>query len=267
MKHTSHVASLLLCIIFGCAHNKPIAGDPNSAAGLYVRGVEALYAELYPEASRDLTELKTKHPYSRYAALAELRLGDLQARQGHAIEAIEVYRTFLRFHPNHEQAQYAALQIAEGHFAQVPSEWWFLPPAAEKDQASTRAAIAAYDDLLNRWPQASAAPLARQHLDACRRKLADHEMYVAHFYLHHGAYPAAAARAETVLSQFEGLGLDAAALWVAGQARLRDGDTAQAQRHLEALVERFADSPQGTAARPMLESLSVSLSAQQQNPA
>ena len=35
-------------------------------------------------------------------------------------------------------------RIGESYFEQIPSDWWFLPPSAEKDQASTRLAISAY---------------------------------------------------------------------------------------------------------------------------
>lgn len=263
MKHSLCLGLLLFGASIGCAHTLPPAelGDTHA---LYARGVEELYAGMHPEAARDFADIKTKHPYSHFAALAELRLADVHMRQNKNIEAVEAYRSFLRFHPSHDQAPYAALQVAEAQFAQIPQDWFFLPPGAEKDQTTTHAAMAAYQDFLSRFPGGASASLAEKRLNACRRRLADHELYVARFYLKRGQFPAAAARAEQVLTQFEGLGLDAPALWVAGRARLRDGDTAQAQRHLETLVNHFEETTEGLQAKPILQSLTFVAAADEQ---
>jgi outer membrane protein assembly factor BamD len=117
-----------------------------------------------------------------------------------------------------------------------------MPPGAERDQTQVRQAIATYEDLLARYPSAEAAELARTHLDACRAKLAEHELYVARFYFGRQQWAGAVGRAETLLHQYGGLGLDAEALFMLGQARMAQGKIRQGRSALEQLVADHPDS-------------------------
>ena len=228
----------------GCAHaiGRPAAKTPEA---LYAAGIEDMEGGLFPEALKDFGEVKAKFPYSRYAALAELRTADTHFKRGKFLEAVDAYRTFLKFHPNHDQAAYAMYRIGESYFEQIPSDWWFLPPGAEKDQSSTRMAISAYQDVLARFGSGPMADLAREHLNDCRRKLADHEMYVARFYFDREHYDASARRAEAILHDYSGLGLDEEALWIAGKSEFTRGDKEAAGSALQRLMQQF---PQGTRA-------------------
>jgi outer membrane protein assembly factor BamD len=254
--------------------------------------MEDLSDGLYPEALSGFTGLKAKYPYSKYASLADLRIADTHFERGKFLEAIDAYRAFLKYHPSHPQAVYAMFRIAEAHREQIPSDWWFLPPSAEKDQASTRLAIAAYRDLLARYPnqqetdkgrgklEACRAKVASHpeteeappevekcralidqqtlvergalHLDECRRKLADHEIYVARFYFERQRYKAAAARAEGLLADYGGLGLDPQALWLAARARLALQENDVARDKLERLRREFPESNEAGDAAALL---------------
>jgi outer membrane protein assembly factor BamD len=236
------------------------SGEP-APDTLYAQGVESLYSGQYPEAQKSFEAIKVQHPYSRFAALAELRLADAHMRRGQYIEAAEAFQSFLKFHPSHPQADYAALQVAEAYYAMIPRDWGFLPPSAEKEQTATRSAIAAYERFLGRdaggGPEAADGKKARAHLAECRRRLADHEMYVATFYYQRDQYQAAASRAEVILNLYENLGLDAEALWIAGSARAKLGEASLACLHLQRLVEKHPQSPQVLAAKSLLKSLQM----------
>lgn len=197
---------------------------------LYALAVEEIEGAAIEEAIADLQELRARYPYSRFSTLAELRIADAQMRRGRHIEAIEGFRSFLRLHPNHDQAEYALLQIAEGYRAQLPNDWPLLPPVAERDQVATHEAIAAYDALLERFPGGATTERARQERDGCRLRLARHELYVAHFYLRAGHPESVCGRALGLVEHFGGLGLDQEALQLCLQARLRLGDAAGAQQ-------------------------------------
>ncbi|MEK7705118.1 MAG: outer membrane protein assembly factor BamD [Myxococcota bacterium] len=230
-----------------------LRGPPRDAADAYERAVQNLENGLYPEATQGFAQVKSKYPYSPYAVLADLRAADVQFRRGTFAEAVDAYREFLKLHPRHEDAPYAMLQIGESYFEQIPGDWWILPPPAEKDQASTRRAITAYRDMIARYPQEPLTAKAQTRLAQCRRKLADHELYVAQFYMRHEHYRAAASRAEGLLQEYPGLGLDSAALWVMAESMKTLGDAPAARDALERLVKDFAETPEGKRAAKMLE--------------
>jgi outer membrane protein assembly factor BamD len=238
------VAILAAGLIFvGCASARYLVRPaPTNAEEMYEQAVDDLESGLYPEAIKGFADLKTKYPYTKYAALADLRTADTQFERAKYAEAIDAYRNFLKFHPNHEEAPYAMLQIGEAYFEQIPEDWFFLPPAAEKDQGHTKLAIAAFKDMIGRFPEAEAAEQARARLGECRSKLADHELYVANFYLGRERYKAAAGRAEGLLDTYEGLGFDEEALWIAGMSRFQTGELDRAAEHLNELKTKFPNS-------------------------
>lgn len=241
-----------------CASTEPTAApaiaDPNAGAEqLYEQAMEDLEDGLFPEALAGFSEVKTKYPYSSHAALADLRTADTHFERGKFIEAIDAYRQFLKLHPGHAEAAYAMFRVGESYFEQIPGEWWFLPPPAEKDQANTRLAIAAYRDMIERFPKSPHAKEARDKLDQGRRKLADHEMYVARFYHKRDKPLAVAGRAEGLLEDYPGLGLDAEALWLAAGARQDLGELDRAKAHAKRLLERFPDSPYARDAQAIVD--------------
>lgn len=222
---------------------------------MYDVGMEDLNDGLYPEAISGFTDLKTKYPYSKYAALADLRIADTHFERGKFVEAIDAYRTFLKFHPNHSEAPYAMFRIGEANYEQIPTNWWFLPPGAEKDQGSTKLAITAYRDMLARYPDADAASDARKRLDECRRKLADHELYVARFYYDRDRYKAASGRAEFLLKNYSGLGLDSEALLLVARSKRALNDYDGARDAATKLKTEHPESGEASKAEALLDGL------------
>jgi outer membrane protein assembly factor BamD len=222
---------------------------------MYQQAMQDLDDGMYPEALKGFSDIKTRFPYSKFAALSDLRTADTHFARGKQLEAVDAYRSFIKYHPQHELAAYAMLRIGDAYYQQIPEDWWFLPPSTEKDQANTRLAISAYRDMLARFPDAPEAAEARTHLEDCRQKLAVHEMYVAKFYYKREKWLAAARRAEDLLKNYGGLGLDADALWLAADARRKEGNIGAARRHLERLAKDFPESSEADDAADLLRDL------------
>ncbi|MEZ4271487.1 MAG: outer membrane protein assembly factor BamD [Myxococcota bacterium] len=251
------ISILILTAVLACASTahkgpKPI---PGSVEALYQEAQKDQKDGLYPEALNGFADVKNKFPYSKYAALADLGTADTHFERAKYLEAVDAYRNFLKFYPNHPQGAYATLRIAEAYAKQIPEDWWFLPPSAEKDQANTRLAISAYQDMLARYPEGKLAERATKGLAAARTKLADHELYVANFYFERKKHKAAALRAEELLNTYPGLGHDAAALWIAGKSRLALGEAAAARVAFERLNKEFPKAPKSAEARKILRTL------------
>jgi outer membrane protein assembly factor BamD len=250
------VALSLSC--FQCANvRSTFRAAPTNAEELYQQSMDDMESGLYPEALKGFGDLKSKYPYTKYAALADLRTADTQLARAKYAEAIDAYRTFARLHPNHDQCPYAMMRIGEAYEQQIPEDWFFLPPAAEKDQGNTKLALNAYRDMLAHYPKAEVAEQAREHLRQIQLKLAEHEMYVAHFYYDRENYRAAAGRAEGILRNYDGLGLDEEALWLAGSGRFFAGELKEALPHLSALKARFPGSSRVDATEDMLRQIAA----------
>ena len=127
-----------------------------------------------------------------------------------------------------------------------------MPPAAEKDQGKVKQAISAYQTLLAQHSSGPYADLGRKRLRLCRKKLADHELYVAQFYFSREHYKAAAGRAEKILADFAGLGLELNALWIAAQSRIATEEPNLARPLLERLIQEFPKTQEGIAAETKL---------------
>src|SRR5688572_25591796 len=98
-----------LCACGGSNANRPEGDTPEA---MYERAMEDLEDGLYPEALAGFAEVKTKHPYSRFAALADLRTADTHFERKKFLEAIDAYRQFLKLHPSHPDSAYAYFKIA-----------------------------------------------------------------------------------------------------------------------------------------------------------
>ncbi len=249
--------ALAIILGVGCAATNANRNlDTPEAA--YESAVEQLADGDYLGAQSAFVQVRTRFPYSRYAALSDLRVGDALYEQGKFIEAVDAYRQFEKMHPTHEEMPYALLRIAEAYYAQAPEEWWFLPPTAEKDQASVQQALTAFGVVVERFPKSAQAEQARDMRIVCRRRLADHELYVARFYWQRSKWRAAASRAEDLARDYPEVGLSATALLLAAHAHRKAGDPLLARAAAENLVKNHAQAPELEAAQGLLAELEAS---------
>mgnify|MGYP002842806492 CR=1 FL=1 len=236
---------------------EPAEPTPQDAARAAFESAEQTYESgNYLEAMRDLQQVKTRHPYSAFAPRAELMVGDCHFEMGKYLEAVEVYRAFVRFHPHHDKVGYARFRIGESYFREMPENWFFMPPAYEKDQAATRDAVRALRRFLDKHPDSDRAPQAKDMLRASRRRLADHEMYVANFYLSREKPSAAAGRLERLIERYPDVGLGPDALLKLGQL-YRDhlGAPGKAQEAFNKLIREFPDDERAALAKQALQGL------------
>ena len=95
-------------------------------------------------------QAQTTTTYQTWLCLASLRIADTYFAQDQMPNAIEAYRRFIQLHPTHPDVPYAHYRIGLAYYEQLPGDWFFLPPAYEKDLASTGEAEAALARFLER---------------------------------------------------------------------------------------------------------------------
>lgn len=196
--------------------------------------------------------IRREYPYSRYAALSELRIADCHLIQNHYTESIRAYRSFVRHRPAHAQVPYARFKIAESYYRQIPSDFFLSPPAHERDQSPTRNALRQLRRFLLDHPESEFADEARDMVRGALTQLARHELYVAEFYLGRDHPRAAVGRLRRLLDVYEGSGVEPQALLLLGRVFLHMREVRDARRSFEELVERFPESGYAEQAREFL---------------
>lgn len=113
--------------------------------------------------------------FNQLASLA-IELADIQLSMGDLDTALKSYAQFISSYPGHAEVQGA-------RYRQILASWWnALEP--DRDQAATRAALNFAATYIKDYPQENADLLKVQEiLLACYRRLVDHELYAAQFYM------------------------------------------------------------------------------------
>jgi outer membrane protein assembly factor BamD len=221
----------------------------------YDKGLAELKAENYPEALKYFQFVKQKYPFSKYAVLAELSLADAQFARGSYTDAIDSYKAFARLHPTHEKVEdgYAAYRVCEGYFKDMPDDVWLLPPSYEKDQSAVADALRELGQFAKKFPDSKYAKPAEELRRQVLRRLVDHEVYVARFYLR-GDHPRAAAlRLEAALSRYPGSGREPELLYALGETYLHMEDPLRAKETFQRVVTEYAAAQDARRAELYLE--------------
>jgi outer membrane protein assembly factor BamD len=255
------VAAAALCPWLGaCSSARPDASYSDSARAAFDEAMEAFEDEDYLEAVKRLTTVKNKYAYSRWAALAELRIADAYYEQDKWIEAIDAYRTFAQSRPNHPEVPYALYRVGRSYYEQMPSDFFILPPVHERDPAATKDTLRALETFVERYPENENAADARERIRTCRQLLADQEMYVARFYLHQERPVSARGRLERVVADYPDLEdrwAEAALLLVRVYADASVGLTGEAREMAQRLIRERPTTPEAQEARDLLARLPV----------
>lgn len=109
-------------------------------------------------------------------------------------EALNAYRNFLTYFPQHEKAAYAQLMVGESMYRQV------LAP--DRDQAMTLKAIDELKKVETVYPRSPYIAEARNTIGLCYDRLAEKERLVGRYYQKRKVWPAAVDRYRTVVDKY-----------------------------------------------------------------
>jgi len=247
-----------LPVAIGCAtsdeESKPVTYSLTAKQN-YEKGLAELKDENFPEAQKYFQFVKQKYPFSKFAVLAELGIADTQFARGNYTEAIDAYKSFTRLHPTHEKVEdgYVAFRICESYYKDMPEDVWLLPPSYEKDQSAIIDAQREIEDFRKKFPtspyMSKAAEIRREVL----KRLVDHEVYVARFYLKSDHPKAAAMRLEGAIKRYPGSGREPELLFSLGETYLRMCDPQRAKETFARVVAEHGGAPQARRSELYLE--------------
>ncbi|MCZ7684942.1 MAG: outer membrane protein assembly factor BamD [Sandaracinaceae bacterium] len=196
--------------------------------------------------------IRREYPYSRYAALAELRIADCHLLQNQFTEAIRAYRSFVRHRPAHADVHYASFKIAESYYRQIPSEFFLSPPPWERDQSPTRQALRELRRFILDYADSEYVDEAREMVRAALTQLARHEPLRGRVLPRPGPAPRRGGAPPAPARRLRGLGVEPQALLLLGRVYLHMREVRDARRTFEELVERFPESGYAEQARSFL---------------
>jgi len=188
--------------VSGCAWFQP--KEEQTAQDLAHEGMEAFRHKNYIRSVAAFEKLRDWYPFSKYAILAELKLGDAHYYLRQYNEAIVAYEAFESLHPKNEAVPYVVYQIGRCYFDQ-------LQPV-DRDQTATREALQTFERLIRSYPESPQAKKAKVHIRICQKNLAEHAFYVGRFYYKTKHYKGALERFKTILVSYPDLGVHYKAL-------------------------------------------------------
>lgn len=194
MKYISLLISpLLLIILIGCS-GKSSNQDTTGPESIVNDAMAAYNSGRYITALKHFTTLTDRFPFSQYSLMAELKSADCHYYLNHYTEAIAAYQEFEQAHPTNEAVPYTMFQVGMSYYKQLDT--------IDRDPASAVDAIAIFTKLIRSYPQSSYIDEARSRIKAARNFLANHEMYVARFYIKTDKLKQAETRLEYILDNY-----------------------------------------------------------------
>ena len=150
---------------------------------------------------------------------------------------------------------YAAFRVASGYVKQVPSDWFMLPPSYEKDQGSTGQAVRELARFRVQYPRSKYAKRAGELYEQCVRRLVEHELYVARFYLREDKPQATIMRLEASLKLYPDVPVNAEVLLLLGETYLQLEKKVEARKAFSALAKQHPKDERSKRAREYLRTV------------
>lgn len=257
------VAGLLALALIagGCAHEGGTTffkSTPNfyqTAQENYEYANKELSANNPTTAEQYFQHVRNRFGFSKWATLSELGLADCLMAREKFVEAADAFKQFVKQHPANERVTdgYASFRAAEAYYRQIPSDWFLAPPSYEKDQGPIIEAMREMGAFVEDYKDSPHQTKARELLRDTVRRLTDHELYVAKFYLDRDHPQAAVDRLEGMVREYPGAQREPEVLLLLGKTYLKMKKTAEARGAFEKLAKDYPADYRAHKARLYLE--------------
>ena len=229
-------------LLTSCSHSELNKDDPEA---MYQDADEAFKDEKYLTALEKFRDVKNRFPYSTRAVDAELKIADTYFAQESFIEAESAYEVFKELHPTHPKSDYVQYQIGMSYFNQIPGN-------SSRELSAAYKAIEAFTLLQEKYPGSEYTEKAKGNIADARKRLAEHENYVANFYFQKKHYLSASYRYAALLHDYPNLGYDEEALFRLAQCYFNTKMYANAEDALKRLLGQFPNTAKKTESEDLL---------------
>ena len=247
-------ATLVGVTLSGCASSlmDGIWGDDSGSSSAAASSSSAVaqgnveVAKLYNEALTDLNgnslksalkqfgEVERQFPYSTYATQAILMQAYIGYRLGKWDDAINAANRYITLHPGGKDVGYAYYLVAICTYDQIAN--------TRRDQSSTVKAVAALEEVSQRFPGTAYAQDAAQKVLVARDHLAGKEMEIGRYYYRQGAYLAGINRFKKVITDYRNTSQTPEALYRLTEGYMALGVVSEAQTAAAVLGTNYPES-------------------------
>jgi len=216
------IALFAVIVIAGCsgADSKYDKTTNWSAEQLYADAKAEMASGGWKEARERLTAIESRYPFGVYAQQALLELAYVNWKDGENEQALAAIDRFQQLYPNHPGTDYALYLKGLVNFTPASAFMSNITgqDPAERDPKGLRASYDAFTELIKRYPESKYSVDAEKRVAWLVNTIAMNEVHVARYYYERGAYVAAANRAQTVITDFEGAPATEEALYLMVQS-------------------------------------------------
>ena len=192
---------ILSIIISSCSSNEEIPDERLLEKELYDQAQFRLKDGSYSMAIRSLEALESRFPFGRYAEQAQAELIYAYYMNSQFEASQSAAERFINLHPRHTHSGYAYYMKGLASFTDDSGLFsrYFQSDLAKREVVMAQQSFDELSDFISRYPDSKYVPHAKQRMIYLRNLLAQHEVYVADFYMKRGAYLAAIGRAKYVI--------------------------------------------------------------------
>jgi outer membrane protein assembly factor BamD len=236
----------LLTLATACGRNVRLdAAETLPADALYAEAKRSLDAESYDRSVKFYQRLVARFPYGTYHEQGQIDLAfALYKREKHE-EALSAVNRFIKLYPTHPRIDYAYYLRGLINFNRQAGflERYFRSDLTRRDLQYIRQSFQDFNELVEKFPDSSYAPDARQRMIYLRNGLAQGEIMVASYYLRRGAWVAASLRAKFVLETYQEAPQAGDALAILVESYTQLGQTKLAADANRVLKQNYPEHP------------------------
>ncbi len=192
---------MLLLIVSSCSSNEEMPDERLVEKELYDQAQTRLKNGSFSTAILSLEALESRFPFGRYAEQAQAELIYAYYMNSQFEASQSAAERFINLHPRHSHTGYAFYMKGLAAFTDDSGLFsrYFQSDLAKREVVMAQTSFGELSEFISRYPDSKYVPHAKQRMIYLRNLLAEHEIYVADFYMKRGAYLAAIGRAKYVI--------------------------------------------------------------------
>ena len=245
-------AGAMLLALVGCKTGPDLSADyAQTARENYELALGEFSDEDWDEVIQYADFVRIRFPFSRYAVEAEMLIARAEFEQGNYLTAQDAFRQFAKLHPTHKHTRngWASYMAAAAAYMNGPQRFFLLPPKHQRDQSQLEEALLELEFFFDHYGDTDVSRFAIELRDEVKRRLLEHELYVAAYYLDGEKPEGAIGRLESAHAEYPGIGLDAEVLFQLGVTYLRLDEIELARSTFAELQTQHPNHHRGKQAR------------------
>ena len=186
---------LIPCLLVACSSTKQAPMPERSVEDLYNEAMDKAEKNELKEAVTLFDEVERQHPYSPWAAKAQIMAAYLNYHNAKYDDAVLALDRFLQLHPGNQYAPYAYYLKGMSYYEQISD--------VARDQKMTQMAMETFGRLVILYPNTDYAKDAKGKIILTQNHLAGKEMDIGRYYLKQKRYAAALNRFGDVVRHYQ----------------------------------------------------------------